>query len=481
MNAHLLRIVRNLASMGIMRIASAILSFVLVIYIARSWGAVSLGEFSLAFSYFFLLQQMPLLGLHIVLMRDIAANPEGANRHFSNASVLACGVSLILALMVGAGGQWFYPGGSGELHGALWLVAAAMIPTGFICAAESVLIGQQRMHILAAINVIENIVRTALSLIAIYFGYGMATIFTLLLASRILTAVGYFYWGGLRETFHPELFEVAVLKDYFRQVPTFFGIMLFAVGINRLDFILLSKLGTLQDVGLYYAPYKVYEIATMVPTLFMAVLFPSFAAKYKTSKEQFAAIFALSVRCILLLGAPCILLSAFYAREIMLLFGQQYQNVYPALQWLLLSLVAAALIQLFSIVMLVTDHQHLDFKTLGIACAGYAVLLAFTIPAWGYMGAAVSTFGATMLQIAVRCYFAARHLDVHIGVAVLLQTAAAALLMAAVLYLFDGQPVLAAVAGVSAYVAVLFLSKAITAEEIVQFKTMLRDRKRACA
>lgn len=476
MNNNLLRVLRNLASMGIMRIVSAVLSFVLVVYIARSWGALALGEFSLALTYFFLLQQMPLLGLHIVLMRDIAASPETASHHMLNASALAFTVSLILALIVGAGGQWFYQSSSGELHIALWLVGAAMVPTGFICAAESVLIGQQRMHVLASLNVMENIVRTLLSLLAVYLGYGMTTVFTLFLLGRILTAIGYFRWGGLRQDLHFKFFDAAIIKTYLKQVPTFFGIMLFAAGINRLDFILLSKLGSVRDVGLYSAPYKVYEVATMVPTLLMVVLFPSFAASYKTSKEHFAAMFKLSFRFILLLGTPCVLLSVFYAQEIMLLFGPEYHDAYPALEWLLLSLIAAALIQLFSIILLATGNQNLDFKTLGIACVGYAIMLVCTIPHWGFLGAAVSTFGVAILQTAVRYYFAVKYLQLHAGAAVITQTVIASLIMGMVLYLLRTHPVLAGVAALCAYIAMLFLLKAITPEQFSHFKAFLRER-----
>lgn len=476
---NILAFMRNFGSMGAMRIASAAMSFTFVVYIARLWGPRSLGEFSLALSYFVLLQQMPLLGLHIVLIRDIATDPAAARRHVFNAAFIALLASLVLAVAVGAAGQWLYQDGTGQLHAAMWLVGASMVPTGFICVAEATLIGQQRMHVLAGVNVAENIFRTTASLAAAYLGYGLAVIFTVFLLGRLLAAAAYFRWGELTENLDPKWLRRETIKGYVKQVPVFFGIMVFAAAINRLDFVLLSWLGTLYDTGLYSASYKLYEVGTMLPTLLMVVLFPYFAESYKASRGQFAAAFSAGVRLILLFLTPGVVLATFHAKTLMALFGPEYADAYPVLRWLMPSLIAAALIQLFSVVLVVTENQRIDCQVLAIACIAYAVMLAVAIPYLGAIGAAMSTFGVAILQVALRYHFIGRRLRLPAAASAFVDAGTAALAMSAVLYLLRAYPVLAAAAGLAAYLSLLFARRAITMQQLFRLKSFLHERRSA--
>ena len=72
---------------------------------ARQWGAENFGDYATSLSFFQLLQQAPLLGLHLLLARDVAARPEFIHRDMATAAGLAIGIALLMALAVGATGH----------------------------------------------------------------------------------------------------------------------------------------------------------------------------------------------------------------------------------------------------------------------------------------------------------------------------------------------------------------------------------------
>jgi hypothetical protein len=71
------------------------------------WRAIGpstlFGQYSIIFNYFLLLQQAPLLGLHILLARDAAARPDDRRSEMVTAGSLGLVVSVPLAIGVGMG------------------------------------------------------------------------------------------------------------------------------------------------------------------------------------------------------------------------------------------------------------------------------------------------------------------------------------------------------------------------------------------
>ncbi len=70
------RLGANVLSLTAMRVATAGFAFVLVWAIARLAGPGPLGEYAVVVGVLMFTQQLPLLGLHLALVRDIAADLE---------------------------------------------------------------------------------------------------------------------------------------------------------------------------------------------------------------------------------------------------------------------------------------------------------------------------------------------------------------------------------------------------------------------
>jgi len=465
-------IVKNLTSSAALRLASAAVTFGLFVFLAQTWGVSRLGEYSTALAYFFFLQQLPLLGLHVVLIRDVGAHPDRVLHEAVNAAVLAMGVAVVLAFGLGITGGLLY---EHELRAALWLVAASIVPSGFIAFAESILVGKERVAWIAVVTFAENLTRAVACVVLVYLGYGVVAVFGCFLATRVAVAIFYYFRGGIRSYLERDWLSREELLRYLRMSPVFLGIVLFSAGISRIDVIMLSSIGTLRDVGLYSTGYKIFEVGLMVPSLFTLVIFPSFARFYAKSSQQFALLTRYVFRLCLLIGFPVAALVACYASNIVTtIFGPEYADSARVLQLLSFAAAILATDQVLTMVLLASHRQNQDLLVLAVSCTLYVLLLAVLIPARGVQGAAIATLSTALIQAGTR-YAVARRTVLADGLLSLLVVPVVALASMALLLFVarDWPPAVTIAVALAGYVSVLMVFGALTRSDLAALKTSL--------
>jgi O-antigen/teichoic acid export membrane protein len=250
--------------------------------------------------------------------------------------------------------------------------------------------------------------------------------------------------------------------------PTFFGILLLAACINRLDFVMLSKLGTLEQVGLYAAPYRIYEMALMVPSVLALALFPLFAASAAAPGAQLEDLARQVLRVSLTAGLPCAIALAFLAEPAMvLLFGDAFAPAAPVLATLAILPVLAAADQALTMVLLATGHEQLDLAALGCAGLFYVIALAILIPSQGILGAALATAAATTVQLTVRYRLIRTVMGLRSMMDIVLRPTLAGAVMVVTAWAVRPLSIaLALVAGGAVYAATLAASKAVTRADL---------------
>lgn len=476
------RVLKNFFSATVMRLATAGLSFLFFIFLAKRSSVSAFGVFNATLAWFTFLEHMPLLGLHMMMMRDVAAKPEDTHKLASNALVLGVVVAILLAF-----GMAIYGGSleDAEIGRAMALMGLALVPTAPIIVAESVLIGREDMGFIARMNIIETLFRLSSWTIVILLGYGSTAIFTCFVAGRALLATSYFTIGGLSQVIEGALISTREIGELIRKCPSFLGIRILSAGINRIDFLILgSRLGTMYDVGMYGAAYKLYELSLMAPMMASFVLYPAFSRLYQSSREQFVDLGRHFFRLYFLGGIPFAIAIAFHAEPIMRIYKPDYVAAAPALQLLIFAVVAAAMDQMLTMLLLAGNRQDMDFRVLVFSCSTYVVLLVTLIPRQGYMGAAIATFSTVMLQVVTRFFVVRRVMEVK-GLALgLVRPAIAAGVMA---FFFAGAkhweltPLIAAPASFVIYGIALAATKSITADDLRVLKRALAAREEAKA
>jgi O-antigen/teichoic acid export membrane protein len=403
------RPLRNFSATTVSRLASAALSFGLFAFLARRWSTVDLGAFATILAIFTLLQQAPLLGLHLVLGRDRAAKKESRKRQAVNAAAIALTTSLVLAALVVGIGFALYPA---TMHPALGLMALALIPTALVDVEEGLLWGEERLGTTTAVNLLENVVRVAGSAVLLYQGYGLTAVWACFLVARCVMLVAYWMRSGLRDVVSFADFDPALVRHYLRISPTFAGILVASASINRIDFMLLSKLGRLSDVGYYAAAYRLNELALMLPITRSIVLFPVFSRVLVESERQFLELLRGVVRFNFIVGVPLAFAVAVCAKPILtLFFGATYGESTVVLRLLIFVPVLAGLDQALTGVQLLRGRQRDDLRVLTISLIAYVALLVALIPPFGFVGAGIATLATGVLQLVLR-YASTRGADI---------------------------------------------------------------------
>lgn len=470
-------LLRNFFSMSAMRGISSLLTLALVVAFSRVWGAEQLGQFVLLATLFLFFQLLPLLGLHLYLISKISASPETAMHHFSNATLLALLVSLVLALSLGFGGAALYADLPG-IQNALWLVAASLIPTAPIAAIEAVLLAQQRMDLVARRNIAENIGRTAISLLLVFSGGGLTAVFITFLCGRILVALSYLRSPVVALPFTRAELSFHTLREYMHSIPTFFGIVIFGALIARLDILILSKLGTPEDLGLYAAPYKLYEVGLMVPQIITVVLYPRMCELHAKSPAEMLHLIAAGIRHPLLFACPILILIGFNSTLVLSLFGTRAQTGAITLMLLLPALVGAGINQLLATCMFVIGRPDLDLRTLTIGTFVTAIALFLCIPRFGSSGAAFVVLAMSVFIPAVRCLLLARIVPLApIGKAIVDVMLPSFIMVATMLLAWPLRPIVAEILGVAAYILIVRMTGLNPIESLRRIITVPRAQK----
>lgn len=462
---NLRRILCNVVSTAGMRAAVALFSFGFFALAARRWSGRELGEFATVYAVFVLLRQAPLLGLHVPLIRHVAREPAALATRAPNMMIVGLATACVVGPLVGVVGGWVYPPSLGI---ALWLVGAALLPSAAIVLAESILVAQQRLARVAALSGAETGARTAIWLVVILAGGDLTAVCAALLVVQLGMVPLYFAASGPRAALRLDRASARETRRLLAQCPTFLGILLLSAGLSRLDFLLLPAVSSLEQVGLYAAPYKLYETALMVPSVLTLALFPVVSAAIRNRRPEFNQLVRQIVRLVVTIGLPgAIVVIALADPIITTLFGGRFRSAGGTLAILAGVPVVVAVDQTLTIALLAAGRESFDLKVLLLSFSVYALVLLALVPPMGARGAAVATAFVAVLQMAVR-YRRLRSLgEVEPLGDVVMRPVYAAGLMALALWVV--RPISLALSvsvGLAAYAAGLSLLRAVTRQDM---------------
>jgi O-antigen/teichoic acid export membrane protein len=469
-------VLKNLGSGTVGRFLGALLGVLLAIYMARKWSVDAFGQYSIIFNYFQLLQQAPLLGLHLLLVRDAAARPDDRRSEMVTAGSLGLVVSVPLAIGLGLIGQFLYPSG---LHASFALVGVSLAPTALIMVIEMMLIGQERLSFVAFINILESALRFIVFVTIIYLWARLTEVILAFVAFRMATICFYLLYRQTLRLLQPSAFRWSILSGFLRQAPILFGILILSTAFSRFDVTFLSKLASDADVAVYSIAARLYDLALIVPGILMAVLLPILSRLHAGTPAAVSELCRLVLRYGLIFGMPAAICISFAARPIIgAVFGEKFAAAELPVQILMCATLVMAANQLMATVLLVFDLQRFDLPCLTAGCLALVVGLLVLIPALGIAGAALAALCGAMTQCVVRILIIHNKIGFSIRFRDLNGPLLAGVSMIAAMYLAAGTPVLVVPIGLVAYVAVLRLSRSMSSNDINSVKLLLASNGR---
>lgn len=383
---------------------------VLTLYIARSLGVESLGEYSLVLSFMAIFASISYFGQHFLVPREVARNRSQAYTFLINSSLIGLAASLPTAiLMVFIANLMNY---SAQVVGYITIASLVLIPDTLVIIAETVILGLEKLEYVTVTKFFNATFRVGFSLILLYLGYGLGAIFVILGISLVITYVAYMWIiSGIvnkRQTSHLNL---VIIKGLAQSSLIFLVVSINASLFKRIDVILLSKLAGVDSVGIYTAAGRlVLMIETTAPAFLLSV-FPVLSAAYMVSPDKFEEISKDSLKLVIVAIVPLVIVLASIAEWILpFLFGPEFINsvmVFRILVWMLIPGLASSM--LFRTI-LASNNEKISLlfgATKAIVSISLNLLL---IPKYGALGAALAAVATQSVALCQVYWFTSKKL-----------------------------------------------------------------------
>lgn len=364
------------------------LSFVVIVYLARILNPDDFGKISFAtaiIAYFSLISNM---GLPLLGTREISRNKERTSQCLGNILTLRLWLSvisfLLLLLLV------LFLNKSPQIKYLIILYGAGIIPSAFFL--DWAFQGLEKMEYI----VLGNILASGISLVLVFLF--IKTPQQLLLVPCFMF-MGNLVSAGLMfslfvKNFGKPKFELNLTsyKEILKTAVPMGLIILMSQIIYYLDTVMLGFMKSDADVGYYSAAYKIILLLITAISAYHDAVFPIISGYYKTSADALKKLNSVSINLMIILAAPLALGGTMLASQVMtLVYGGKYTGGATALQILIWACALILINTAYSRGLFATDRQNECLKIVTLQAAFVIALNFILIPPFGIIGAAVTT------------------------------------------------------------------------------------------
>ena len=465
-------IAKNTGALAIAHAITMILGLVLVIFIARSIGAVDFGKLGFAQSFTALLVIFADMGLSTVTVREIARQKELTSKYLNNIFLIKLILSVVtFALIALIINLMHYPA---DTTTVVYLIGISSILSSLSALSRSIFRAFEKMEFEAFLNISKSIVTTGIGLAVLFSGYGLIAIASVylvagivdLLATLVITAKK-FAKPKLEVdfTFWKQIIRLALPFS----LTAFIGMIYF-----QIDIVMLSVMAGDAPVGWYKAACTLVYSLIIIPEILSYAIFPVMSKFYISSKDALKTTLEKSAKYLFIIGLPIAVGTILLSDRIILLFyGEGFRHSIIALQILSLYLPLRFINHATGYTLSSINKEPLRALSATIAAATNVVLNLFLIPKFSFAGAAIATAITEVVLFISYYYFVAKHFHKLELRTIFIKPCLACLAMGIfVFYLKSINLALLVIAAAIIYLAVFYFIKGFDEEDKAIFKTL---------
>jgi O-antigen/teichoic acid export membrane protein len=442
------------------RVVSRLVALVMVIVLARHLGDDAYGRYTTLIAYSALVSVVADLGLSPLYTREAARQPDDLPWYLGTLLTgkvfLAVTASLIFAIALATAG----------LGGLIVPGAALLVLTTYANLLRNTFYALGRLEFEAIAIVAEIAIQAGLILAGARAGQGVGYFvwayagsfgFTCLYCLAVITV---FRLGRLSLRFDRALFRRWLRLAFPFALGAFLTNLYF-----RADVPILQHFKPFHEVGWYQFAYKPFESLQFVPLAVQAVAYPLLGVYFRDARHRLGIAYARFFKILVVLGWPLTVGTFVLAGPVGRLF-QLYPESIPALRILALAIVFLFANSAFTAMLYAVDRQDLFAWATGVAVVVNVGLNLAFIPRYGYLAASAITV-VTEAAFSVAGWFFVARTERLAWLQVSWRTLLAGLLMGAVLYPLSHRAIyVSAPLGLAAYVAALWMLRAVRREEL---------------
>jgi O-antigen/teichoic acid export membrane protein len=407
-------LIKGTLGSGALKIASILVSLAVSVLLARNLGPNGYGGYTFAYSLMTILAIPTQLGLPSLVVREVAryqlkgewALMKGllirSNQAVLSFSLLIalCAIPVIRNIAAGDDGRWNTIWGWAFL--LVPLIALGNLRAATLRGLRRVVLGQLpdmflrpcTFLVLSSTVAVLSYLTPARAMSLHVIAAGVAFIVGAVLLHRALPGEA----KAATAMYRTREWAAAVMPMAFLAGMDIFN--------REIDIVMLRILGSHQDVGLYRVAMIVSILAVLGLTIINPVVLPYLSRLYSGGQRQkLQTLLTWSARTSFLTALCASLLFFLFGRELIaLFFGTAYLKAYLPVCILLIGQMVHAFVGPVGFALQMTGHQHIPAKIIPLILAMKVVSNAILIPAYGIMGAAItSALSIAILNITL-CY-----------------------------------------------------------------------------
>lgn len=394
------RAARNFSALVLASVLSKGLLFLWQIVLGNLFSPYEYGVYFTVLSLMSVTTVLISMGMGIIIIREVARQPQLAGRYWAIALTLQTalsGVAYVLVLVLALLGGY-----EPIILGLAAVASLSLIIDMFGNVSYDLLIAQERMTVTSLVEIAAILLRVGLAAAALAAGWGLlgvygATLFSGLVRSLVLTILN--WRGGLRPQFPVDRgLARALIRD---SLPLMLAALL-ALSYQHADKLMTTAFIGARATG-YLAPAYIitFGVIEIVSTTVLLAVFPLLARSLDESRALFGMWVGRLSRFMLLSGLPIALsLSIFAAPVIDLLFNEDYTPTVPLLQLLIWATLCMMIGNVFTRALLIQNRQRTS-TLIRTACLGVNIALnaALLVRYRDPRGAALATLIAEALSL----------------------------------------------------------------------------------
>lgn len=409
------RLWRNLSAQFLSQFVSRILSFLLIIALARELGVKGFGIYSTAFAFVMIFMSFADLGTRELIIREIARNHNATSHYLRKVTVLRTGSGIfIFVMLMGAGFALGYDSTTITTAG---LIGFSKVIDNIGQIFSALLAGLERMGYSEGVQVVERLLTTGISLSLIYSGYGVIPVAgTFIVGSIGKLVMSIYLYRRVRnrlnlDRFNGDWIDIAFWFSLLRESWPFLIGSFLAVIVFDIDKVMISVMIGESETGLYNSAYRLMSATGIISGSFASAIYPTLSRLYTSDNndETYGRMLDTGVKYMLAISIPLGAGTVITADEILItLFGSSYYKSILVLQILIWAQVGIFLSRVLTTVVKTINKQHYNALNAGIAAVVNIILNFLLIPAFGINGAALATVLTGVCVLVLELYWVHR-------------------------------------------------------------------------
>jgi O-antigen/teichoic acid export membrane protein len=390
--------------------ASALISFIFFIYIARVLPVSEFGLYITIVSFVSLFSFLPHFGINTVIIREGAKEPEHTHDLISNAMGLVTLLSAVSIILLTT--CMFFTPYSFDVKILIVLVSSTLLMSGLGRLFRSVFNIYQDMKYISLYRIVERVVFVFFSVIFINLGFGIVGIIYATIASAFINMLISFVKS--RQIHHYNLNFKPVFDKNIIGPAVWFGLAaLLGTMWQRIDTLMISLLIGVRSVGFFTPAVSFVGVGDMAVFAVTGAFFPVLSrAVHKrrriAKKELFRYVSYFTIAGVIVI----VMTFAFANQLIYYTFGPKFTGSAVFLNVLIVGFAIGLVAVPTALLLDATNNQKVHVLNATYMSVANFGLNLYLIPIMGAIGAAYSTsisqILGTVLGVPIALYFLKR-------------------------------------------------------------------------